>query len=235
MPSPLFYPYTTLTAVQRETKNSESANDDWYKECINDASRLVEEMLRRDFRYHDHISSSLTCKTVWIAGRELFLPWPIISLTEIAVNGDALDAADYKWENLNNGKGGAVITRAGARSWDGEALPFEISGCANEQEYQSFFGEADYAPTKAYPDPALYTVTLKGTFGYALAAEDDTTQSPTNIPATVKRATTLIAAALSGLNRKEVVGLDGDKIGLMDSRIPKEAWDLIKGLKISVV
>lgn len=239
MPTTLFYPYTSLTAVQKECKNSESSNEDWLKECINDASRMVEEYTRRNFRYHDYAAADLTVKTTWIAGKHIFLPWPIITLTQVKVNDDVLPDTDYSWENLNDGKGTAVITRGLVRSWDAEPVPFEVSGCLNEREdggaaYHRLFGDSDYAPATAAPDPVLYTITLRGTFGYALSG-GSTEVMPPGIPVNVKRATTLIAANISGLNRKEQVGLDGEKQNILDTRIPSDALNLLKPYRITVL
>jgi|SRR6185503_10888249 len=230
MATTLFYPYTSLAAVQQETKNRDSDKEDWFKECINNASRIIEEELRRDFRFHDHTSSALTVKSSWFAGQEIFLPWPILTLTEVKINeDDALSSDDYIYENGALNKGNAVIRRRGA-GWGSDADVIIIGGSLFDSEE---YGSLD-RPTKAYPDRTLTKVYLKGTFGYALVSSS-TAVTPVDIPEKVKRAATLTAAAISGYMRKEIMGMDGERQSLMDTRIPPAAWALIKNLKVTVL
>lgn len=72
---------------------------------------------------------------------------------------------------------------------------------------------------------------LKGTFGFVQASTADV---PTGIPATVRRACILIAAALSGHNQKDIVGLDGNRSSVTNKEIPKEAWKLLGAGKIAL-
>jgi len=67
-------------------------------------------------------------------------------------------------------------------------------------------------------------VTLKGTFGYAQATTADI---PTGIPDQISYATRLVAAAMSGHNRKETVGLDGQKTDVIQTEIPKTVYQLL--------
>lgn len=90
------------------------------------------------------------------------------------------------------------------------------------------------APWGAYPFTG--TILLKGTFGFALAATDPTISVPPTMPASITRATALIAAALSGEWKKERVSPDGSRESLLEVRIPAEAkalllqWDVRKKL-----
>ena len=73
-----------------------------------------------------------------------------------------------------------------------------------------------------------------GTFGYALNA-GSTTSPPISIPASVRRASTLIASAWSGEYRVEKIGLDGQRVSVAESNIPKDALQLLAPHKKLVV
>ena len=71
---------------------------------------------------------------------------------------------------------------------------------------------------------------IMGRFGYPQrdAANDlQTWLVPTGIPGNVRTACRLAAAALSGMNRKEVVGFDGQRSEVIDRAIPKTARELL--------
>ena len=68
------------------------------------------------------------------------------------------------------------------------------------------------------------TVELVGKFGYDQAAETDI---PTNLPAEINQAAILIAAAFSGHNQKEQVGVDGVKAQVIDKNIPQSALKIL--------
>lgn len=65
---------------------------------------------------------------------------------------------------------------------------------------------------------------LYGTFGYVQASA---IVPPTGLPGRITIATRWVAAAISGRNRKEVVGLDGVKQVLEDSAIGKQVYALL--------
>jgi hypothetical protein len=65
---------------------------------------------------------------------------------------------------------------------------------------------------------------LYGTFGYVQSSH---AVPPTGLPGSVTLATRWVAAAISGRNRKEVVGLDGIKQTLEDSAIGKQVYALL--------
>lgn len=70
--------------------------------------------------------------------------------------------------------------------------------------------------------------------GVLLATTIDATKVPTGVPETIKTATLLVAAALSGFNRKEVVGLDGTKTEVISTEIPKTV-DRLLGKRAKVI
>jgi hypothetical protein len=69
-------------------------------------------------------------------------------------------------------------------------------------------------------------VTLKGTFGYAQTGGDHSLV-PTGLPGRIVLATRLVAASLSGHNRKEVVALDGTRTDMVDREISKTVYKLL--------
>ena len=179
----LYRPYCTLAQVQKETRNVDTAQADWFRQCVNAASRAVEDFTRRDFWYHDHSSTALEVKDEWVAKSRIVLPWPIITLTEIEQEDDMVDSENYRFENR---------TIYGAEDW--VSRDYEV------------------------------TLLVKGTFGYVITAE---TAPPTNLPADLQRACVLIAAAWTAFNRKEVVGGEGGRESVLDTKFPAEATRLL--------
>lgn len=80
-------------------------------------------------------------------------------------------------------------------------------------------------------DPAV-PLLVYGVFGYAQPSADDAlvTDSavvPVGLPSRIALSTKLVAAALSGHSRKDVVGFDGAKSSVQDREIPQEVFDLL--------
>jgi len=185
--STLIRPYCTIEEVRRETRNKDGHLDNWYRTCVNRASRVVDEETQRDFWFHDHSSSALTIKRKWIADDTIYLPWPVLTLTEIAYDGEIRDPESYEAD------GGMILTRC---AWSRPAI-----------------GKA---------------LTIKGTFGYTLHDDDQGEQEPPeDIPAKIRRATTLIASAISMEMARELIDPTGSKQSILDSRIPQEAKMLL--------
>ena len=194
---PLSDPYCTLLQLQKEIKNTDADDESdvlaWHEDCINRASRMVDELTQRDFIYHDYSSDPLVVPPEWVCGRRIYLPWPVITLTQIVVDDEVEDNDDWK------------------------AFPGKVE----------IIGYTDWPKPDDYLD-VEDLIQLTGTFGYVQG--DGSTAPPTDpaFPESVRRATVLIAASLTGDNRKEVAGLDGSKVSLMDTRIPEEAYKLLR-------
>ena len=77
------------------------------------------------------------------------------------------------------------------------------------------------------------TVSVKGKFGYNLASSYATQNPPVDLPADIRRATTMIASAWK--NRKEVINAEGNRDSLLTSEIPKDAWKLLQRRKERVL
>lgn len=90
--------YCSLGAVQRETGNSNSDNDVWFTECITGASRWIDDYCLRDFGTHDHATTAYQVPWSEVISDTLFVPWPIITLTEVKVGETVIPVADYFFE-----------------------------------------------------------------------------------------------------------------------------------------
>lgn len=78
---------------------------------------------------------------------------------------------------------------------------------------------------------AEYWTQLTGTFGYLQAAATDV---PTGLPARIEKACVIIAANLTGYAQKDVRGLDGAPVSILDKTIPKEAMRLLGPRRLMV-
>ena len=179
MATTLLRPYTTRLEVQKETKNSGSEVDDWYLQCINLASRFVEERCNREFWFNDHTSAPYEVERRRVLGDIVKLPFPIITLTELRVFSDINDPNDdndvWATDEYYYQVGDTIVHAEAAQSGLG------VAGSPG------YFGK--------YPFRGF--LRIKGTFGFALATEfadgfDADTTPPPLLPPGVRRATTLI-------------------------------------------
>lgn len=211
----LYRPYTALADVRRETKHSDSSLDDWYIECINMASRLIDDYCKRDFWFHDYSVAPYKVNRRRVLEESVVLPFPIITLTEVRVFTDIEQTSDSNdiWETDE------YHFEEGERTIHAEA--------ETEWKYAGNPGRFGSYPFRGF-------LWIKGTFGYPLTTESgaipDETPPPT-IPTGVRRAATLIASAFSSELRKEQIGLDGVRVELLDTRIPREAKILLSRYK----
>jgi hypothetical protein len=215
MPTTLVRPLTTLREVQKETRNVDTAQEDWFKECINAASRAVEAITGREFWYFDYSSTELVVKEKWVVMSRIYLPWPIITLTEIKNLGEVVPSEQYYYS-------GGVIQ--GLRWWatyrnrpNYSNTGLDGTPIGGDHESEGLFAVGS---TGLMSNP----LTIKGTFGWPLT---DAVTPPPTLPADLRRAATLLAAAWTMFNRRELVGYDGQKQTLLDSRIPKEVKDIL--------
>lgn len=79
--------YCTLSAVQKETGNSDAALEVWFNECIDTASRWIDDHCHIDFGIHEFDSESpLIAHPDDVCGKQLFVPWPIISINTVTID-----------------------------------------------------------------------------------------------------------------------------------------------------
>ena len=199
-------PYCTLEDVQKETRNDESGDTEWFERCINEASRWVDSFCKRDFWLHDHSEGNdpLRVRRSWVLGDSLYLPWPIQSVTKLWVWTDRLVG---KTEN---------------DLWDGAEDYYvepAFAGVSNSMIYAESGSFGDY--------PFTGNIEIEGVFGYTLEDEDPEEHPPTNLPPAIRRATTLVASAFSMRRHIEMVDMAGNRTEVLDSRIPPEARRLL--------
>lgn len=212
---PLVRPYCTVADVQRETKNSGPELDEWYAECVTRASRMVEEMCLRDFWFHDYSAEDYSVPRSRVLGEMVALPFPIITLTDLWVYADKLVG---KTDN-------DVVAE--------DEYYFEVGSSFFKSEFGPFAAARFRAGrfhsyNEESSDEFRGFMVLRGTFGYELAETNPDTTPPPLLPSEVRRATTLIAAAISDEMHKEQTGMDGSTVEILDTRIPTEAKTLLK-------
>jgi hypothetical protein len=212
--STLLYPYCTVANVQAETRNTDDTEIDLFTDCINAASRAIDDYCHRDFLFHDHSSSVLVVPSYWIALNRIWLPFPCIELTEIQVDGEVLPADQYRLETAPFSKD-AKIVRVG-RWLRPDTFRMDVLN-----------GGRTF--------PLLKQITLQGKFGYALDATNPLTVPPTGIPANITRACTIFAAVSSGRSTREYVGVNGDRQTVTLRKIPAEVTDILDRYRIGLV
>ena len=230
----LLRPYTTLDRVQTAAKSISPDLNDVFLTAINDASRYIEEVCHRKFWKQDHRSSPLLVRKEWVVGQDIFLPWPIVTLSQVMVSDTVLQSTDYAFSNADDGSAGAVLHRIGA-GWTGN-LGGDTVDCDHVVQRVE---DAGMYKQVGYPAAELGAtdIRLTGLFGYTLASAipegetepvDNTQLPPVDLPGSVGRACTLIAAAWSGESRREMVGISGEKTTYLEYEIPKEAAKLLR-------
>lgn len=203
MPVTLDRPYCDLLDVQEITGNSESEAADTLRRAINAASRLVEDETGRGFWFYDHAETAYAVPRKCVVGEFVSLPFPVITLTAATLDGVAVDVGALYLSDQQD----STTTLVNSTDWG--AIPFTGA------------------------------ITLTGTFGHALieaseeeGSPDPAQTAPPTIPASVRRATALIAAALSNEWRRERVALDGSRESMLETRIPAEALTLLRRYSI---
>lgn len=191
-------PYITVAELHEELKNNEAPLNDELAAAIDRASRWVDDYMDADFFFHDYSVFPL-----------------VLDQTADNVIGNRIF---FSWPIISI----SGMTLGGA-SPDVLATPddYFIGGGA-----QSLY-RASGNWNLSRPDNIL---SITGAFGYRQESSPgvyDPSQVPQGIPAKVKTATRLVAAAFSGYNRKEVLGVDGTKEGLITTSIPKTVYEYL--------
>lgn len=190
-------PYCTLLDLQAETKNSEPENDSTYIECINLASRYIEDKCRRSFWYLDATETAYKVPKALVVGNDILLPFPIIDITEIRYMEDptVLSSSEYALTEI-------------------------------DYYYEDGSSRIQISSTTPLSYPFVGRIELFGEFGYPLSTDENGDSvldaPPITIPPAIRRAATIIAAAWSNQRRVENVALDGSKSSVLDNNISKE-------------
>lgn len=196
---PLVKPYCTVAQVQKELRNSDADAAGWLEDCINAASRYVDDWRGRDYWFHDHASSPLVIRGAmesWLDDTVLELLYsPIITLTRVAEGSTVLVAET-----------GYVIRRARAGyDMENDAL-IRIGG-----SWLKGYTTAD-------------AISLTGTFGYYSVSTQ--IMSP-DTPPNINKATILIAAAFSTMDQKDIISADGMRDRIATKEIPRQVAALL--------
>ena len=188
-------PYCTVADVKSYTGDSDLGTGTC-EEAINYASRFVEQHCRRSFWYQDHSSTAFTVDYRDITPEIIYLPWPIITLTEVKQEDSVLEADAYT--GMSDGR---IRLRKNSKS---------IRRAISRNKY--LFNDA-------------LDITIKGTFGNTISG---TTAPPTDadFPASVRRATVIIASAFTDEN--EEVNIFGQGTPIPQKDIQEEAFKLLK-------
>lgn len=195
-------PYCTVADVRSYTGDPDITTSTC-EDAINSASRFVEQHCRRSFWYQDYSSTPFLVDYRDITPELIYLPWPVITLTEVKQEDTVLQTDSY--QGLSDGR---IRLRKNTESiWQ------SISRNKYAFNYQ-------------------LDITIKGTFGYTVSSN---TAPPTdeNFPASVKRATVLIASAFTNENTEANPFGQGTPVPLKD--IPDEAYNLLKVFRRSAV
>jgi hypothetical protein len=204
----LLNPYCTLSDAQAEAGTTDDASADELIVEINKASRWIDEHCNRDFLYHNHASSPLVVSESWCAGNVIYLPWPVLTLTEITIGTATFAATEYR-VTRRPGSATSKIERNG--TW----LP--------EEKFS------------ASPPVMAPQITLRGTFGFTPAATNPAGNPSPEIPATIVQACAAIAAIRSGQVRKEINIPGGGREAVTVRAVPKPVMDSLGKFRISVV
>ncbi len=202
----LVNPYCTIEEVQVETVNAnlDGDLDDLFASYINQASRMIDEICGTDFLYHDHLTTSFLVKPKNVFEKEIHLPFKILSLTELKIDGEVVDVDKYFF--IDGEKMIRVVEANPATNY-----PFNKVECWGDNVFA-------YYPFKGRCE-------IKGTFGYT---SPDSEEPPTDLPSEVRRACVLIAAAWSAERRVDRVGIAGEVSNILDTSIPEEARRLLR-------
>lgn len=198
----LLNPYCLLRDVQAEAGNTYPDDAEDFLVEINKASRWIDQHCRRDFLFHDHATTALTVPASWCAENVIFLPWPVITLTEITVDGIALQSSSFSFENVPGETCGKIYR-------EGNWLARDNYGVGLQAE-------------KVITLPLR--IQMKGTFGYAPSVTTPTAVPSPDIPADISQACAVIAAVRSGKLKREISlpGGGGAREAVTVRNVPKD-------------
>ena len=178
-------PYCTVADVQSYTGDS-SISSSTCENAINYASRFVEQHCRRSFWYQDYSSSAYTIDYRDVTDEIIYLPWPIITLTEVKQETTVLETGSYT--GMSDGR--IRLRKNSSSVWDH----------VSRNQYK-FNTELD--------------ITIKGTFGYTVSGTT-APPTDADFPASVRRAVIIIASAFTDENEESPIYGQGVPIPIKD-------------------
>jgi hypothetical protein len=204
----LYHPYCLESDVTGHTKNSDIPTST-IENSINMASRIVEEYTKRLFHYYDFSSTAYKAPNLdFIDGKYIYLPFPVISLSEVKCDGDVIPISNVSFaEKPSNYQTRSVIEITQTVTYD-------------------FLSQAS--------ETKVVNAEIKGIFGFQ-ALSDSAVPDDIAFPAGIRRACLLAAATFTEFNRKEQVTLDGDRTSIAEYKIPDEAKHILNFHKRKVI
>ena len=204
----VYNPYCTSEDVQLHIKNNDLAVA-LVENAISEASRYVEEYTGRFFHKYDYSVDGYPVPSVdFIEGKHIYLPFPIISINELQINGSSISTDNYSFP--------VKPVKYNHRS------VIEIT----TEKTSDFLGQVTTLETE--------NALVKGVFGFTASSSVDVPDD-IQFPSGIRRATTLIASIFTENNRKEQVTLDGSRTSLATFTIPDEAHSILNMHKRNVV
>ena len=206
----LVNPYTLVSDVQDECRNSNdvgAANK--MANAINRASRYIDDYCHTDFLFHDCTTNPLEVQPDWAQGQSIFPPWPILTLTAIT---------------FLNPPEPYIVPPINYMVWTQGYFPEIQMAEAWGKFWARVYGEINRVGRL---DP-VHRIQLTGTFGLPADTTNPGTVPPPTLPYAIRRSCTLIAARWSGEYRKEQIGFGGERVTVVDEKIPEEATKLLQ-------
>ena len=197
----LVNPYCSVAQVREYIRNNDTGIEDALVTAVNAASRFIDQYKRQDFIEHDYSTDPFVIDkhSDLIFRDSIYLRWPVIEITSIQTTDDRKPET----RTLVEGEDWRLVDAS-------KVVNLKCDWPYGHHWHQS--------------------VIITGRFGYAQRNETgdlDPSQVPAGIPANINQACVQIAAALSRHNTKEVVGLDGQKMSITETDIPKTAMALL--------
>lgn len=204
----VYNPYCTTEDVQLHIKNNDLASS-VVENSISEASRYIEEYTGRFFHKYDYSTDGYPVPSVdFIEGKHIYLPFPVISINELLINGSAISADNYAFP--------VKPVKYNHRS------VIEIT----TEKTSDFLGQVTTLETE--------NALVKGVFGFTASSSVEVPDD-VQFPSGIRRAATLIASIFTENNRKEQVTLDGSRTSLATFTIPDEAHSILNMHKRNVV
>lgn len=120
--------YTSLVAVQKETRNDDANQADWFETCINSASRFIEHYCNTDFLLHDYSVTPYSVPPMEIANNILCLPYPVISIASVIEEGSNITSEVLYF------RGGKMLTREANWAYAVNRITVQVYGTMGYQE-----------------------------------------------------------------------------------------------------
>ena len=203
-------PYCTVNDVISETGNSDSGLVETYERYINLASRFIDDFTKKDFLPHSFTSEPFIPRESQLAGRHLTVPWKIRSVDSVVIEQLEIPSELYEIE------GRSIVLKA----------PNQLHA-RQAQNYATYIvkNNSRWPTTKN-------SIEIYGEFGCTPPDSWDGSSplvSPcSDLPSAIRLACAKIASAWSNEKRRERGTMDGERVSILDDRIPDDALRLLK-------